>query len=402
MFSSTFTRIVLTAGISLFGPNNIYGKWMKKSGIFAFDITNPIPIAGDSKETALDKWKIACQAIDTKAALQEPKRVSVEYSLPHALQENHRLGNSPHITLIHTDTLGGIAAAFLLKKVLFDNFNATVVLKEVADINVQDREKLRKSLGGFMETVAAVLSAGEPGTTCFAPVGGFKVMTSLGYVAGAYMKFPTMYLHEDNQTLHEIPAVPVRISEEELENVAPLLKRLKNIGDIEIGELGDEDKKMFERFPYLFEQIENLVGLNAFASFLMDRPENQRIFGQTIFFSPEASKKLGDNKLSDHLRGEIQELLRKLKFPEKNRNILRHDAPFQNLKNSSFFLYKPSGQGELVFRAAYLYDSASESLYLNRIWTDHDLYERHANQGTGFFDNPDSIKWENRNAWFYS
>lgn len=107
-------------------------------------------------------------------------------------------------------------------------------------------------------------------------------MTSLGYLVGAYMGFPTAYLHEDHQALHEIPAAPVNIDADVLRSLAPLLRRLRNHGDAEWECLTHGDRAAISRHGYLFERLDTLVGVNAFGRFLMDRPAHRAMFWQQV------------------------------------------------------------------------------------------------------------------------
>ena len=402
MAENVYQRIVITAGISLFNAHNICRKWTDEQNIFTFTRTNPVPAGNRSEEEVTEKWKEICRHADPEQAFSKPENVSAEYSLLHALRKNGKLGNHPHVTLIHTDTLGGRAAVILLERILSHCFEATVILREVSDINMADRNMLRQSLGGFMETLAQALSGGEPKTTCFAPVGGFKVMTSLGYLAGAYMGFPTNYLHEDNQHLHEIPAVPIRIDREELRSMADLMKRLRKAGDVEWEKVDKNGRTQIEKHPWLFERMDNLAGLNAFGRFIMDRPENRSIFGTKIRVSKDCDKIFKDQNIASFVRQQTEELLKKMAHPEKNKGKLRHDTNFEGLKKSLYSLYKGARNGEMAFSAAYLYDPDKDILSLNRIWTEHDGYEREAEQGTGFFDDPGKVKWLDRSEWFYA
>ena len=186
-------------------------------------------------------------------------RVSAEFSLLHALQKEDRLSENAQVTLVHTDTLGGCAAALFLEKILARDFGADMRLKKVEDIDTSNRRRLRRSLGGFMSVIADALYGHDTTYTCFAPIGGFKMMTYLAYLAGAYLGFPTAYLHEDDQQLHEVPAVPIRISADELQAIAPILKRIAREDVLEFDELSALEQDLVRKCPYYFERDSDLV-----------------------------------------------------------------------------------------------------------------------------------------------
>ena len=399
--SAKFNSVIITAGISLFNKTNRYRKWIENTGVFEFEWTNPLPCDGDTPDVALEKWRTACQRHDWYGEEGDPMRVSAEFSLLHALQKEGRLSENAQVTLVHTDTLGGCAAALFLEKILARDFGADMRLKKVEDIDTSNRRRLRRSLGGFMSVIADALYGHDPTYTCFAPIGGFKMMTYLAYLAGAYLGFPTAYLHEDDQQLHEVPAVPIRISADELQAIAPILKRIAREDVLEFDELSALEQDLVRKCPYYFERDSDLVSINAFAGFLMDRPQNRHLFATRIYISAEVDKLLTvDQKMSDYCRKEIKSLLTELASPADYKGRLRHDLCFPNLKNASFHLYKGDRNGTLTFSSAYRYDDKKDTLHINRMWTDHNAYERDARSGHGFSDDPDRIRWIEKTDWY--
>lgn len=97
---------------------------------------------------------------------------------------------------------------------------------------------------------------------------------------------------------------------------------------------------------------------------------------------------------------QVSEFLKKLKTPLRPRGELGHEAAFDGLGETPFSLYKSASRGT-VFRAAYRYDADEETLYLNRVWMDHDLYEREASMGIGVRDDPDGIEWRDRTGMIW-
>jgi putative CRISPR-associated protein (TIGR02619 family) len=396
-FIMLYHHIVITAGISLFSGMNIFRQWHDAEiGLFEFDRTNPLAPQGKDAGTLLESWKAACVAADLSGmAGDAPKNVSAEFSLLHALQAENQLGDKPQVVLIHTASLGGRAAAALLERLIADHFAARVATRPVDDLDPNDRLKLRRSLGGFMQAVAESLEGHHPLSTCFAPMGGYKIMTSLGYLAGAYRGFPTAYLHEDGQVLQEIPAVPIRIDAEEVRASAPLLRRLRASGILEWAKISEGDREMVGRHPYLFDRVDNLLVINAFGEFLMKQPEHAHLFACRVFLSQEAERAVRDRRHRGFIFQQIRELIKKLDFPERYWGELRHDLDFSSLRNNPrFFLFKGARNGNLTFSAGYRHDSDNGALRLNRIWTDHNEYERKAEKGDGFFDEPSDIQWQ--------
>src|SRR4051812_42905092 len=186
MSARTIHHIVCTAGVSVFNDRNVFGKLARSCGAFEFPGSAPVAIKSLSHADSLALWRKALEktAIDPTV---KPTSVSAEYSLLHALRVARRLGDRPRVVLIHTDTLAGEAAAMAVGTTLEKGFGASIKHRPAVAFDVRRPDRLQRSLGVFMEAVARELSGQEPSVTCFAPVGGYKVMTSLGYLAGAYL-----------------------------------------------------------------------------------------------------------------------------------------------------------------------------------------------------------------------
>ena len=76
-----------------------------------------------------------------------------------------KLGNSSNVTLIYTETLGGKAAAKLLKRVFEQDFSADVKLCP-RQMDVTDSVKLNRLLGDYIKILRRTLQAGDPSYRC--------------------------------------------------------------------------------------------------------------------------------------------------------------------------------------------------------------------------------------------
>ena len=209
-------RIVMTAGLSLFNFRNVFGVATREKEIFQFAKDNVTPICPEDKgkEEAIQSWLEELRPV-LKKAVDQPSMVSAEYSMLSRLQQNNRLVEKPKVVLIHTDTFGGNAAAALLKVIIQNNFQAEVQLVGIEELNVNNRKQLNRALAVFIRCLSEQLDDDYmKESTCFAPIGGFKVMTSYGYIVGSFYGYPTAYMHENQQVLLEIPPVPIQIDDE--------------------------------------------------------------------------------------------------------------------------------------------------------------------------------------------
>lgn len=386
----TYHRVVATCGTSGFSKQNLLHAWLgehaKDQVRWSGPPWKPNLVEG-GEAVVLKRWKQALPAVE------DPKKVSAEYSAVYSLHRSGHLGRNPDVALIHTDTPDGALAAKMIQALLERDFNARVVLRVVDDLNVEDRTAMRRSLGRYMHLVADELRKGEPRTTCFAPLGGYKVMTSLGYVAGAFLRFPTAYLHENNQVLHEIPWLPVRVDEDELVALAPLIRRTRKA--VAWADLTADEQRQVGAYAWLFEQDGDVVALNAFGEFLREEPRYRVKIGPRVRASSEVLGLLerADQRLQ--VAEEVEELLRKLEKPLEHRGELHHEASFRH-RDTPWHLYKGSSGRDGVFRAVYRYDEACDTLDLRRVWLNHDVYERDAVRRAVFEARPED---EVPSAW---
>ncbi len=369
-----YSHVVVTTGISLFSTFNVFGSWAREHGLFRFERFRPLPVDGITEEASLAAWRRACEKADITLASQQPDKVSAEFSLLVALKKQGRLQQGARVDLVHTGTLGGRAAVILLSRLLRAHFDARVNLVEVQDFDIDDRELTRRALGDFMGKVADALNHGIVGSTCFAPVGGYKIMTSLGYLAGAWYGFPTAYLHETGQVLHEVPAVPIAVDRQQLRALAPVM-RCVGYGET-WGVLSREQKDLVSRNSWLFERYDDLVAVNALGFFLSRHSSYAHIFAPKVLVSRQVEhllrRRAGDRAF---ILNQARNFARKLDDGVED-SAFRHETDFK-VRNPTAFLYR-GADGNPCFRATYHFDSHVGRLDLHQVWLDHEAYAREA------------------------
>ncbi|MCC6729378.1 MAG: hypothetical protein IT208_08565 [Chthonomonadales bacterium] len=385
----SYSRIVLTCGVSAFGGRNAGRDWATRGGWLRFPSPGPAaePPEGRSEEEALERFRAACAPPGAlSSALADEPRVSAEFSALALLRRERRLAERPVIDLIHTSTFDGAAAAVFVGKALQEAFQARVDLAPVR-MDVNDRDALRGHMSTFMLTVADRLRRGVPTHTCFAPLGGYKVMTSLGYLAGAYCGYPTLYAHEDNQVLHEIPAIPVRVSREDVEALAPLMRRTWQL--IELARLSTEEIGQVQRNPWLFERDDEHAAVNAFGRFLMKEPAYQDLFAPRLLVAREVDRDLADDGRRGFVEQQLRALSEKLRAGGADADLV-HERTW-GLSHPTRHAYKGASNGVHAFRC--LYEWADGTLRVLSAWTDHAAYER---QIRARWDQPDPeyVEWK--------
>ncbi|MGI5859356.1 MAG: putative CRISPR-associated protein [Tepidanaerobacteraceae bacterium] len=379
-----YQKIVMTGGISLFVYRNLFGQLTRDKELFRFEGTNPFPKDGGSAEEEMQTWLKEMGSSFFKIQGRE-KNISAEYSMLCSLKINNKVVERPEITLIHTDTFAGKAAAYLNKEILERDFKAEVKLDEIKDLDVTDRVKLNRSLGDFMSLINKHLHGGHKSYVCFAPIGGYKIFSSLGYIVASFNDLPTAYLHEDKQILHEIPPIPVKYDDIFIEKNIKFLRKLYISGILEQQDLEYHQFQLIKENSHFFEMADNMISINPFGLFICNQDKFRHVFGIRVFISQEAVQLTRKNPSAKSFI--LQQLLELTKKVESNESdaYLYHEREIDDLKGKTlkYHLYKGASNGIHVFRASWKYDEEKRELYTNYIWLSHNDYEREAPRGKG-------------------
>ncbi len=376
--------VVMTGGISLFHPNNIFGRLTREKGFFEFPGTNPLPKTPADQDGEMRGWLQEMKRHLSHTRGRE-KNISAEYSLMHALRLNKRLANRPQLVLLHTDTFAARAAAYLNKEILAEDFNASVRLDEIRDLDVTDRLKLNRALGNFMLLLNRHLQDAHRRYVCFTPIGGYKILASLGYIVASFNDLPIAYLHEDKQLLHEIPSLPLKYDGGFIEDNGEFLRKVYVEDVVKKGTLTYNESHFVNDYKYLFEEVDGMLALSPFGRFLCGRDGFRHIFGTQIFLSPQGMEVIKQIPSAEPLiYQQISELVKKIEAGVENDDVF-HERQFKSLRNLElqYHLYKGASQGAHAFRAAWRHDKTRRQLFVNHIWLNHDNYEREAAQGRG-------------------
>ncbi|GAB6190134.1 hypothetical protein JCM30566_18770 [Marinitoga arctica] len=351
-----YSNIVLTGGKSAIVGKNVCANYIKENNI---ENINNIDME------KIDEW-----VNKVKEALRDHNKeytnISVEYSLIKRLKDNKKLSESPRISLIHTNTKEGIAAAKINKIAFERDFNAEVTLKGV-DFDIDDRFNLNKQLGEFMDILVVELQKGTIYDTFFSPTPGYKVMSYLGYVAGSFYGYKMGYLYEEKPVLQEIPSMPIKFNVEEIVEFLPLIKKIEST-EVKLNDLTYIERNFIEENTYLFDIIDNFIILNAFGVFLL-----KGILKTEVYISDFIKDMITKNPdKTKFIKSQILEMMRKIqKFKSDNNSYKGELMHNKSWKVDKPYLYKASRD---PFRA--IWDFKENKIYLYYIWFDHDKYER--------------------------
>ncbi|WAA09840.1 CRISPR-associated protein [Fervidibacillus albus] len=285
----------------------------------------------------------------------------------------------------------------LLRDLLQKSFNVTVNVL-YCNMTISDERALKSQTTEYLHLLGKALSAGEPETTCFAPIGGYKIMASLGYLVGSFLNYPMSYLHEITQILVEIPPIPLSIDEQFVNDHIHLLRTCSK-DYVPLKELSFNDRQLVETYPSIFTIEEDYVSLSAFGEFILERAYEDSIFKTQYLLSEQVISFIEkNNHHSIFIFDELQKLVSKL----KNRieiDDLYHEMSFNTIDSSKckFHLYKGASNGRNVFRLAYSYDVKKDRLHANYLWLDHDRYEREVIRGTGLYEEENNFREYTKN-----
>ncbi len=368
-------KLVATSGLSMFAPGNLGGRWLARHGedLVRLERVVPTPLgAPEATERAVfERWRAR------RPALGDRHRISAEFSVFHALEP----ARSPEVVLLHSDTFADRLAAALLSDLLEHHLGAWVYRTQFASLDTARPHTIRRSLADFVRKLSHALSAGEPNTTAFAPIGGCKVVSALGYLVGSYHGYPSVHLHEDRHLIHRTPPVPIRVDEGELHQVAELIRRTRDGAFVD----DPEALREIDARPWLFERDGEAVFLNTFGELLRNDPRYRSILRTRIFVTDPAV--LHEHQpFSQH---DLRLLLDRLERPLAHRDRLSDGASFGH-HDTPYKLYRGASGGR-VFRTAYHYDEPTDVLRLRKVWIDtHSTYEREARAGAilGGYDGP--------------
>lgn len=380
-----YHTVVMTCGISLLRGRNL------------FSIDNGSRLAGllttslqATERTAEMKEELERYFEQAKRYIDEihdnPHSVSAEYSMIYTLLKNKKISKDLTIILIVTDTFGGDVCARLLCYI-FEHVMGANVKVLYSQMTVSNQKELNQQSAIFLRRLGDALSQGDPTSTCFAPIGGYKVMTSLGYIVGSFLHYPMVYLHEEKQILVEIPPMPLDIDEEFVRVNNDLLRKCHR-DLVSLNDLMYEEKQIVRKHTSIFSIEDGFVFLSPFGEFLFDRAKYEYLFETKYYLSEQVRRFMAQNKhQSIFIIQQLRELVKKLKYENGLNDDLMHERTFEKLdkKKVIYHLYKGASNGQTAFRLAYEYDKNSDILKANYLWLDHDKYEREASRGIGLY-----------------
>lgn len=371
-----YNRLIITSGISVISNHrDLLGE--------------QFPSLNLTGSTTEDLDGIVDQAIyfliEEIMGLEEKElvRASAEIAIVAALKEQKRLEGKPYIVLFYTDTKKGYISACVNKYILEKIYEARVSLRKIYDFDVHNRSVLNRSLGKFLSDLHMSLLEGEPTTTCFAPIGGYKIMTSLGYLVGALHGFTTVYLYEFTNVLHEIPAIKIEIDDTFIEENHRTLKKFLDENCLEYEKLSEEELRLIKEQAFIFERVDDLVELNPLGVYLCEQDKFYKLFKSKVKMNASLYKFI--NRQYGGYRKAVYKEIRDLIYqfetnPVEYRGTLNHETTFSGVKQQSLEYHLFKGGNDPVFRALWKYSEEKDSYFIEHVWFDHDDYEREAKQ----------------------
>lgn len=361
-----YSTLILTAGISALGFRNVFGARLREEDSpITFPRGQQNPIAVDMSLSAEDLYLQCLEFIgETDLADLDVKMVSAEFSMFHAVSESkNKLTPSAQIFLLHTPTIGGRLAVHVQKDVIERFFQVHVHPVELSvPFDPAIPGGLSLAAGAFIGQVSQLLKGHSVEQTAFAPIGGYKSMVALGYVAASFYGFPSLYLHEDSQVLQQIAPAPVSITPETRRSIAPLARRIGN--GAEWSALSEGEKRLVSQEPAYFTRVDDLIELNELGQYL-------RLSDLPIRLSPSAQDEFThDSRVIGQQLRQIRDLASaNPDYPGINHDLI--SAPNR---------IRPWRLAQMGKGCRVAWQITDDALLVYKVWRDHAQYEREAPQ----------------------
>ena len=267
-----YDHVIITCGISIFAQSNSIGKWTRNNTTyFDFDRLNPLIKDDRDQDEVIDEWFNEMKVHFTEPS-EDPEHISAEYSVLHAMRKTGKLEESSlRITLLHTDSIGGKAGALALKYLLEMDLGAEVLNVKLNPFDFHDKQSVNRDLAAFMKRISDLLDQSDASRTSFAPVGGYKLITAFGSIVAGIHGYPTAYINEDVQILHEIPPLPIQFPKEPDQALRNDIAALSQAGIMEKEEASAALLTFSMDYPHLFEQDEELLMPNPLGLFVFGK-----------------------------------------------------------------------------------------------------------------------------------
>ena len=257
-----FQKIVVTVGTSLFSTNNYFYESIVSQQQFHFQRNQLSAINQPFSEQAATQQFL--HSIDVPFFLKNWRSlpISAEFTALQALADD-QLAPNVVIELFYTNSLAGRVVSATLQYLMEVALQANVERVAIEPFDVKSKIETNEAMGKFLVSLYKRLVA-KRDTTCFIPIGGYKVLTSTAYIAGALAKVPVHYIPEGGRSLHTLPIVPITLHKNER-----LLQLLYKIHAHDLPSFTAEEKALVQHDCYYLLQDGAQMRLNPLGYFLL-------------------------------------------------------------------------------------------------------------------------------------
>lgn len=392
-----FHTLIMTCGTSFNGNKFSLRKEEYKGGIGK--LSGQLYRHGDptdEERDAIDRWMLDNRNIlKEMSADEQAMKISAEFSAVHALDTRGKLSAKPKIILFVTKTIGGFMAERLLRDVFDRVYSADISTVQI-EMDVNNSREMNRQIGDYLVKLKQALEQGEPRTTCFIPLGGYKIMTAYGYMIGSFLGYSSYYLQENFHELIEVPRLPVSTDTTFILQKKSFFERFRGNKCLDEDTFNHRERAFVHKHPYLFYRESGLIEMNPFGFFYIDQAGLAYLLSTQYQIEKGTYEKLSsDEPLRLEAYQQMKVLTKKLKQTgDKLTDELAHErAATWHLDQQKvhFHLFKGSSHSSNgVVRMTYSYDKDADLLIIQRIWFDHDQYEKEVSAGIGIYDSKDS------------
>lgn len=266
------------------------------------------------------------------------------------------------IYLFASDTLNSLLAAEVIEKVLVEIYHFERVKCEIIiDLQVKDREKFKNGMSNLIYKIYEI-AAGNWSDVFINITGGYKATTPFLTILAQLNGCQMFYVFEDSDALIKIPNIPFDTEVLDYKNLCQYYEMLEALKK-GISSLDEYHKfkqgEFYKRYCFLIWEDEKykLMELNPIGQIVFQNLQ-QRI--RIYYITHEVNEKIkSDKRVLNLLKSQFADpYLRKEKTESKN----------------GHFVYD-SGNNQLRI----FYFENNEKVYIYKIFTNHDEYERYLN-----------------------
>lgn len=360
---------IITTGTSIYSPSNIFHELRKQNIV-------------DYKH-----WQKNIEELKTQGKVNI-SNISAEMNVLNSLKVEGEWKELYCVTLIHSDTVAGLSAAVGLKTCISEFFNVeidSILLKKIPGLDMNSKSDFLISMTDLVEVLSDLFGKdylAVKDETLFIPIGGYKSVTMISHLLGDLHGFKSWYQHEDSKHVFAIPQIPVKV-DDSIYTKEPLIGAIKTLfcaenysfedfTDFEI--LTNEEKSIIRDNSYLFYPIGDEIAISPMVVGKLKEVQNKTgSYLPDVFIREKVNDK---NNLKMFIKYFLKYWRRYSQSPNEYIDTMHHEFKIKSFpKNDTKGLCRFT-INRIPFRGIYHISNNRKAIYFDKIWFNHDDYDR--------------------------